>query len=109
MSKDFVKLITSEFEPRPADITVGESMESFNVSCKPCAKPNTEKEGVAAIHPAKGKEFLTAVVEAIADKEEALEYLQALEADLRDRCENTQEQANVAEIMSAVEKKLDRP
>jgi hypothetical protein len=106
MSKDFAKKIEAEFQPKDAEITVGEGIENYLLDCEPCAELGASQDGIAGMDVAGGEGLLTAVVDAIGDGEDARKYLDALERDLRSHCENSEESAQVTAIMLAVKKKI---
>jgi len=101
MPREFVEIIEAQFEPKDAAITVGESADHYSLDCEPCDEPRVAAEGVAGLDAAGGIELLNAVVDAIADREDARRYLQALEADLRGRCRDSTQKAQVTGIMLA--------
>ena len=106
MPEDFAEKIEAEFEPKDADITVGEKTDNYFFDCEPCAEPDAPKDGIAGMDVASGTALLTAVVDAIGDGEDARKYLAALERDLRSHCRESEEKAQVTAIMLAVNKKL---
>jgi hypothetical protein len=103
-----VEIIEAQFEPKDAAITVGESADNYSLDCEPCTEPKVAAEGVAGLDVALGIDLLNAVLDAIADREDARRYLQGLEADLRGRCDGPEQRAQVTAIVLAVKEAPER-